>query len=119
MSRDEALYLADILRACIKIRRYLAGRGREEFLSDERTYDAVLRNLQIIGEAAKRVGAATRRSTPSIDWRKIAGFRDIVVHEYFGIDNTILWDVVANKVPELEKAVRATTGERASGNAGR
>ncbi len=109
MSRDEALYLADILRACSKIQRYLGGRSRKEFFSDERTYDAVLRNLQIIGEAAKRISAATRQSASSIDWRKIAGFRDIVVHEYFGIDHTILWDIVTNKVPELEKAVRSIT----------
>ncbi len=93
MSRDERLYLDDILRACEKIQRFVAELDRATFLSDEKTYDAVIRNLQVIGEAAKRVGQETRAKIPTIDWRKIAGFRDIVVHEYFGIDNSILWDI--------------------------
>ena len=111
MSREEQLYLSDMLRACAKIRRFVTGLDREEFLADEKTYDAVLRNLQIIGEAAKRTGAAVRKKTPTVNWRKIAGFRDIVVHEYFGIDDSILWDIVRNKVPELEASLSVLVDE--------
>jgi uncharacterized protein with HEPN domain len=102
VSRDEGLYLADMLEACRKVGRFVAGMDQAAFLSDEKTYDAVLRNVQIIGEAAKRIGPDTRSKVPSLDWRKVAGFRDIVVHEYFGIDNVILWDIVSRKVPEIE-----------------
>jgi uncharacterized protein with HEPN domain len=74
---------------------------RAAFIADERTYDAVVRNLEIIGEAAKRVPDDLRRLMPDIEWRKIADLRDILVHAYFGIDNEVLWDIVHNKVPEL------------------
>ena len=76
------------------------------FLADEKTYDAVLRNLEIIGEAAKHLPDEIRAKTPEIDWRKVAGFRDIVAHAYFGIDNRILWDIIENKIPELLRAIQ-------------
>ncbi|GAI28132.1 unnamed protein product, partial [marine sediment metagenome] len=67
------------------------------------TYDAVVRNLEIIGEAAKHISDQLREQLPDIDWRKIAGMRDMLAHAYFGIDDDILWDVVQNKVPQLAK----------------
>ena len=66
----------------------------EDFLADERTFDAVVRNLEIIGEAAKNVPEEVRQSYPEIEWRKIAGLRDILSHTYFKISEAILWDVV-------------------------
>ena len=111
MSREERLYLTDMLNACRKIQRFVRGFDRTAFQADEKTYDAVLRNLQIIGEAAKQVGPATKSKAPEIDWRKVSGFRDIVTHEYFGIDDSILWDIVIHKVPELELSWLALTGE--------
>lgn len=74
---------------------------KDEFLNDDRTYDAVLRNLEIIGKAAKNLPPEIRERTPTIEWRKIAGLRDTIAHGYFGIDSVILWSVVAEKVPEL------------------
>lgn len=106
MSRDWQLYLNDLLLGCEKIRRYTAGMDRSQFLTDERTYDAVVRNLEIIGEAAKHTPEDVRRQMPQIEWRKIAGMRDWLAHAYFGIDPDILWDVIENKVRELEQAVR-------------
>lgn len=101
MSRDLELYLDDMEASCEKVQRYTAGMDCAAFIADERTYDAVVRNLEIIGEAAKRVPDDLRRRMPDIEWRKIAGLRDVLVHAYFGIDNEVLWDIVYNKVPEL------------------
>ncbi len=79
----------------------------EQLIQDEKTYDAVVRNLEIIGEAAKHIPSEAQVLMPDIDWRKAAGMRDMLAHVYFGIDNDILWDVVQNKVPELAKAIEA------------
>ncbi len=106
MSRDWRLYLEDILAACRKVQRYTAGMTLGALQQDERTYDAVVRNLEVIGEAAKRVPENVRQAIPGTDWRKVAAFRDVLAHAYFGIDDSILWDVVQNKVPELARQVR-------------
>ncbi|MHB8846619.1 MAG: HepT-like ribonuclease domain-containing protein [Nitrospirota bacterium] len=105
MSRDWSLYLDDILTCCSKIRTYTAGMARDQFTADEKTYDAVVRNLEIIGEAAKNIPPSIQALMPEVDWRKPAGLRDIIAHAYFGIDDAILWDVILNKVPELQQAI--------------
>ena len=110
MSRDVRLFLDDMITACEKIQRYLAGRPREAFEQDEQAFDAVLKNLEVIGEASKRLPAPFRDSHPEIEWREIAGLRDIVVHQYFGLDLDIVWDVVTNRVPDLLVRLRALAG---------
>ena len=107
MSRDEVMYLQDIAESCDKILRFTAGLSQSDLIGDEKTYDAVIRNLEIIGEAAKHVGEDLRRQMADIEWRKAAGLRDMLAHAYFGIDNDILWDVVQDKVPQLAKSARA------------
>jgi uncharacterized protein with HEPN domain len=100
------MYIRDIAESCEKIMNFTTGMTKTKLLRDAKTYDAVIRNLEIIGEAAKHISGPTRAKMQDINWRKIAGMRDILVHEYFGIDNNILWDIVQNKVPELSKAIK-------------
>ena len=75
--------------ACQRIERYVAGMDRAAFQRDEKTRDAVLRNLEVIGEAAKRIPDDIRALHPGIDWRRIAGLRDVIAHAYFGIDEAM------------------------------
>jgi uncharacterized protein with HEPN domain len=100
------LYLEDILSSGAKILRYTEGMTCEDFIRDERTYDAVVRNLQIIGEVVKNVPMEFRDKYKQIEWRKIAGLRDILAHAYFSLEDEILWDVVENKVPILIEQIR-------------
>ena len=106
MSRDYRLYLDDMLIALEKVLRFTQGVDLAHFVDDERTFDAVVRNLEIIGEAAKHIPAAVQARYPDVEWRSIAGLRDIVAHEYFGIDEDILWDIIIHQVPALLTRVR-------------
>ena len=104
------MLLEDMVRACEKIGRYLADRPRADFESDEQAFDATLKNLEVIGEAAKRLPAEFKESNPEIAWRDIAGLRDIIVHEYFALDRDIVWDVVRHRVPDLLVQLRPLLG---------
>lgn len=105
MPRDYEVYLEDIREAIGKVKRYTAGLSRETFENDDKTVDAVVRNLEIIGEAVKMIPESTRLEHANIEWRKIAGLRDILAHQYFGVDVEIIWDVLQNKLPALEKEI--------------
>ena len=78
----------------------------EDFSNNELIQDGVIRNLEIIGEAVKNLPDDIKKDYPEVEWRKIAGLRDILIHAYFGVDLEIIWDIVRNKVPELKEMVR-------------
>ena len=111
MSRSLKLYLADILQSIGKIERYTANMDYEELVDDERTFDAVVHNLQIIGEAVKNIPSEIRDHYPQVKWRKIAGLRDIIAHAYFTIDDQIVWDVVKNKLEDLRHNIEQISAE--------
>jgi len=111
MSRTYRLYLEDILEAIEKVKLYTKGLSQDAFAHDSRTFDAVVRNLEIIGEAVKNLPDEVKKANPQIEWRRIAGMRDILTHQYFGISVNIVWDAAVNKLPELEAQVRSILRE--------
>jgi uncharacterized protein with HEPN domain len=111
MPRDSRVYLDDILDATRKITVYTGGLSKAAFLEDEKTLDAVVRNLEVIGEAVKKLPENLRAKHSAVEWKKIAGLRDILIHEYFGLDAEIVWDIVQNKVPALDREVRMMLNE--------
>jgi uncharacterized protein with HEPN domain len=102
MLRDPRLYLDDILESISQIRSYISDLDFSGFVQDRKTQDAVVRNLEIIGEAAGRLPDSLKVSAPEIEWRKIVGLRNILAHEYFGVSLPVIWDVVQNKLRPLE-----------------
>lgn len=104
MPRDPRVLLDDIISAVSRIESYTDG-FLSSPLSDPRTLDAVIRNLEVIGEAAKRLPDEIRRQYPNVEWRKMAGLRDILAHQYFGIDINLLADVVTIKLPALKQSL--------------
>jgi len=104
MPRDHKLYLDDIITAVAAIQRYTANYDYQQFVDDQKTVDAVLHNLAIIGEAASKLSTDVQARTPNIEWRKIVGFRNIVIQEYFGVNQLIVWDILATKLTSLAEA---------------
>ena len=99
--RDPEL-IRDIVEAIDRIQRYTAGFTYAAFLQDPRTQDAVVRNLEVLGEAAKGLSAGYRDSRKEIGWNEIARMRDRLIHHYFGVNWEIVWDVIQNRLPEMK-----------------
>ncbi|MDQ7032491.1 MAG: DUF86 domain-containing protein, partial [Desulfonauticus sp.] len=94
MQRHPKVYLKDILKAIKKIENYVENLDFKKFSANELVQDATVRNLEIIGEAVKKIPIEIKSKYPKIEWKKIAGLRDILIHEYFGVDLEILWDII-------------------------
>ena len=99
--RDLKLLLEDMLESSLKIRRYTENLNYDSFIQDDKTIDAVIRNFEIIGEAANRLNPDYRLNNLIIDWKRIRGFRNRIVHNYFGVDYEIVWSIIENDLDEL------------------
>ncbi len=112
MSRDYELYVADMLDAIGAIQSYTRGLAKREFASNRLVKDAVIRNLEVIGEAAKNIPDDVRPAGSGVEWRKITGLRDVLAHAYFGVDDDIVWDIVENKLEPLKQALKSMPAVR-------
>ena len=107
MSRDWRLYLGDMILCCEKVATFVGASTRDEFLANVLVYDAVLRNLEILGEAAKHVPGDVKARMPEVAWREIAGMRDWIAHGYFTIKADVVWNAIEVECPLLLRTLRA------------
>jgi uncharacterized protein with HEPN domain len=104
--RDVRLFLNDMLEAIEKIERYIAVLSFEQFERNDMVIDAVVRNLEIIGEAARNIPPDLRNKYPAVDWTRVVGFRNIVIHEYFDVDLEIVWIIATQRLAELKTVLQ-------------
>jgi uncharacterized protein with HEPN domain len=105
-NRSTVLLISDILDSGQKIISYTTGFTFEQFVNDSKTVDAVIRNFEIIGEAANRLPDDFKEIHPEIDWHRISGFRNRIVHHYFGIDYDIVWQIKDSFLPQMMESLR-------------
>jgi len=98
--RDNILLLENMLQSALKIKQYTDNLDYNAFISDDKTIDAVIRNFEIIGEAANRIDPDFRTNNPEIEWKRISGFRNRIIHDYFGIDYEIVWTIIQSYLDE-------------------
>lgn len=103
--RDYTIFIDDILNCIGKIEKYTRDLSFQAFSKNEMAVDAVIRNLEIIGEAVKKMPEEIKNKYPAIEWKEAAGFRDVLIHDYFGIDLESVWDTLYNNIPEFQKQI--------------
>ena len=105
MKRDIRLYVKDILDSIVAIEKFVEGMDFEEFKEDDKTSSAVIRKFEIIGEASKHIPDTIRQNYPDIPWKEMAGFRDKLIHFYFGIKYELVWNTIKKELPELKTKI--------------
>jgi uncharacterized protein with HEPN domain len=103
--------LRHIIQETSFILKYSKGISKDDFINNDLLCHALVRSLEIIGEASKKIDPDFKSNYPQIEWRKIAGTRDKMIHDYFGIDYEIVWDIIENKIPELDYFIREMMDE--------
>ena len=103
MSKDPSVYISDILESIEKIRRFVGDLSYLEFSRDEMRIDAVVRNLELIGEAAKNVPDDLKAAYPDVEWSKLVGLRNVLIHAYSKVDTEIVWDIISTKLVDLRE----------------
>ena len=103
--RNYRLYLKDIFEAMVAAQAFVEGMGFDAFAADDKTASAVVRKLEIIGEATKNVPDPIRQKYPQVPWRDMAGMRDRIIHGYFAVNYSIVWDTLKNRIPALQPIV--------------
>lgn len=103
--RDYTLFIEDIVTCIEKIERYTSNISFEEFCGNDMAVDAVIRNFEIIGEAVKKIPEEIKRRYADVEWKEAAGFRDVLIHDYFGIDREAVWDTLRNNIPPFKKQI--------------
>ena len=103
--KHDSVYLLHVLDCIARIREYTSD-GKVAFFCSQMKQDAVIRNLEVIGEAVKNLSPDLRASSPDIAWSRIAGMRDVLIHEYFGVDLQIVWNMVENRLPGLQSEIQ-------------
>lgn len=101
MSREWRFYRNDMIEFAQLVLEYTDGYSQAEFEQDRRTYDATLRNIELIGEAATHIPAEIREQAPNIPWRQLIATRNHIIHAYLGLDNDILWSIIQTDIPQL------------------
>lgn len=104
--RDLELYIEDIRDAISKIEKYVEGFSLDEFIKDTKTMDAVIKNLAVIGEAVKNIPSEIRLKYSEVPWAEIMGMRNKIIHEYFGIDEEILWETIQEDLPKFKEQIK-------------
>ena len=102
--KDDRLYLIHIQESIDRIEEYVIN-GKESFFADAKTQDAVVRNLQILAESTQRLSQELKADRSEVDWKKIAGFRNILVHDYLYVDPVLVWEIVEDKLAQLKRTV--------------
>lgn len=112
MSKEPSILLGHILECISLVETYLEGINKAAFLTDKKTQDAVLRKLELIGEAVKKLPEDLKNNTSQVPWRKIAGMRDMLIHQYFEVDMELIWDTTQKELKPFKEEIQALLSKK-------